>query len=261
MPQARVNNIKLHYEVTGQGEPLLFIHGLGSSGRDWAPQVSHFAADYQVVTVDLRGHGRSTKPSGAYSIKQFADDVAKVMHQLKIIPAHVIGVSLGGMVAFQLTIDAPALVRSLTIVNSGPEIVPRTWKEHVQVWQRLLLARVFSMQRMGQYIADRMFPKPEQEELRRGFVQLWAENDPRAYRASLRAAIGWSVTDRLKEIHSPVLVLTASDDYFPVELKRAYAALIPRAEVVVIPDTRHALPVEKPAKFNAALREFLQKSD
>jgi pimeloyl-ACP methyl ester carboxylesterase len=64
VPKQPVNDIELYYETAGQGEPLLFVHGLGSSGRDWEEQVPFFAERFRVVTADLRGHGRSEKPPG-----------------------------------------------------------------------------------------------------------------------------------------------------------------------------------------------------
>ena len=76
MANIRVNGIELNYEVSGRGQPILFIHGLGSSGRDWEYQVDYFANQYQAVTYDVRGHGKSAKPRGPYSLPLFAADAA-----------------------------------------------------------------------------------------------------------------------------------------------------------------------------------------
>ena len=117
-----VNDIQLYYEITGQGQPLLFIHGLGSSTRDWEAQVSPFAANYQVITFDLRGHGRSDKPPGPYTLPLFTADTAGLLKALGLDAAHVVGISLGGGIAFQLALDYPELVKTLTIVNSAPAL-------------------------------------------------------------------------------------------------------------------------------------------
>ncbi|MDH7487962.1 MAG: alpha/beta hydrolase [Anaerolineae bacterium] len=259
MPRIRVRDIGLHYEEVGAGEPLLFIHGLGSSGRDWEMQVPFFASEYRVVVFDLRGHGESDKPRGPYTMPQFAEDTAGLIEALGIAPAHVVGISLGGMIAFQLAIDRPDLVRSLVIVNSGPEFVARTFRERLAVLQRFLVVRLVGMRKMGEILAPRLFPKPEQGALREMLVERWAANDPRAYRDAMRAIVGWSVADRLGEIDIPTLVVAADEDYTPVSTKEAYVAKIPRAELAVIRDARHAVPVERPDEFNAAVGAFLAR--
>jgi pimeloyl-ACP methyl ester carboxylesterase len=259
MPKLHVRDIGLCYEVNGQGQPVVFIHGLGSSARDWELQVPVFSKQYQVVTFDIRGHGKSDKPRGPYSIPLFAADTAELIKELGFTPAHVVGISLGGMIALQLAVSAPDLVRSLTVVNAGPEFIVRTAKERLQVLQRQLIVRLLGMRKMGEVLSKRLFPKPDQEELRRLFVEHWAENDPRAYRDAMRAIVGWSVTDHLSEIQCPTLVIAADQDYTPVALKEGYAARMPRAELVVIGDSRHATPVEQPEQFNEALMAFLSR--
>jgi 3-oxoadipate enol-lactonase len=259
MPKLYVGDIDLYYEIAGQGQAILFIHGLGSSGRDWELQVAFFAKHYQVVTFDVRGHGQSDKPPGPYSVPLFATDTAELITSLGIAPAHVVGISMGGMVAFQLAVSTPDLVKSLVIVNSGPELILRTFKERLAGLQRLLVARLLGMRKMGQVLSKRLFPREEHQELRRTFIERWAGNDKRAYIDSMRAIVGWSVTDRLGAIRCPTLVIAADEDYTPVSLKEAYVAKMPQAELVVIADSRHATPVERPEQFNEALMVFLSK--
>ena len=102
MPMLQANGIDLNYEIIGQGPPLLFIHGLGSSGQDWEQQVAFFSKNYNVIIVDVRGHGASAKPPGPYSIQLFADDISSFIRTMDISPVHVVGISMGGMIAFQL---------------------------------------------------------------------------------------------------------------------------------------------------------------
>lgn len=259
MPKLYVDDIDLYYEIVGQGQPILFIHGLGSSGRDWELQVAFFAKHYRVVTFDVRGHGQSDKPPGPYSVPLFAADTAGLITSLGIAPAHVVGISMGGMVALQLAVSTPDLVKSLVIVNSGPELILRTFKERLAGLQRLLVARLLGMRKMGQVLSKRLFPREEHQELRRMFVERWAENDKRAYIDSMRAIVGWSVADHLGTIGCPTLVIAADEDYTPVSLKEAYVAKMPQAELVVIADSRHATPVERPEQFNEALMAFLSR--
>ena len=257
MPIQHVQGIDLHYQIEGSGEPVLFIHGLGSSTLDWQPQVEALCGRFKTVTFDVRGHGRSSKPLGRYSIPQFAADTAALMRSLEIGPAHIVGLSMGGMIAFELALQHPGLVRSLVIANSAPEFVLRPWRERLLWLERRLVVRLLGMRKIGALLGARLLPKPEQQGLRQGFVARWAQNDRRAYAASMRALVGWSVAARLHEIKCPVLVIAADEDYTPIAAKQAYVSQMPQAELVVIEDSRHLTPVERPEAFNTALLAFL----
>lgn len=256
--RARIRDIDVHYETHGAGEPLVLIHGLGSSTDDWAPQLPDLARHFRVITYDVRGHGRSDKPRGPYSVRQFADDALSLLEHLKVGPAHVLGISMGGMIAFQLAVDHPAAVKSLTIVNSGPELVLRTWRQRIAIYSRFAIVRLMGMRKMGEVLANKLLLGPQHAATRATFVERWSRNDPSAYLRALRALIGWSVTPRLGSISVPTLILTADQDYTPVPFKEAYTAKIPGARLVVVPDSRHMLPVECPAQFNRAALSFLR---
>lgn len=257
MPTLQTNGINLNYHEQGQGEPLLFLHGLGSQGEDWAFQVPFFAPSYRVITVDLRGHGASDKPTGPYSVAMMAEDVVGLLDALNIESAHIVGLSMGGMIAFQLVVDRPERVRSLVIVNSGPALVPRNVGERLRIQQRLLLARLFGPARTGKFLSKRLFPKPEQEALREQFVERWAMNDRDAYLAALRAIVGWGVMERIGEIRCPVLVVSGDRDYTPRDVKEAYTARIPGARFLLIEDSGHATPIDQAGPFNRMVLDFL----
>lgn len=259
MPKIQVNGIHLYYEIHGEGQPLLFIHGLGSSTRDWELQAPEFSKSYKVITFDLRGHGQSDKPAGPYSMGMFAADAAGLLRRLGIDQAHVAGISLGGSIAFQMAVDAPGMLKSLTIINSTPEVIIRTFQDRLNAWQRLATVQLLGMRNVGRVLGRRMFIKPEQESIRRMFTERWAENDKRAYLRALRALIGWSVLDRIGSISCPTLVIAADQDYTPIAVKENYVAKIPNARLAIISDSRHATPVEHPGEFNRALLEFLME--
>jgi 3-oxoadipate enol-lactonase len=260
VPTIRVNDIDLYYETAGEGPPVLLIHGLGSSTRDWEYQVGELARGYRVIAFDVRGHGRSDKPPGPYSVAQFAGDAVALLRALEAAPAHVVGLSMGGMIAFQMAVDAPQAVRSLTIVNSGPAMILRTFAQRAMIRVRFAVVRVWGMRALGRMIAQPLFPRPEQEKLRRRFMDSIAANDPRAYLDSLRALIGWSVEERIGGISCPVLIVSSDQDYTPVDWKRQYAARIPGARVVVVKNSRHVTPMDQPAELNRLVGEFLETS-
>lgn len=261
MPTLRINGIDLSYEAVGQGETVLFLHGLGSRSDDWQLQVPAFVDNYRVVTADMRGHGRTSKPPGPYSVPMMADDILGLLDALgsdaAAVGTHVIGLSMGGMIAFQLAADHPERVRSLVIVNSGPELVAHSFSDRLRILQRLLLARLFNPERTARFLGPRLFPKPEQEPLRARFIAQWAQNDPQAYRAAMRALVGWSVLDRVRGIACPTLVISGDRDYTPPATKAAYVAMMPNARLVVFEDSGHATPIDQAERFNACVLEFL----
>ncbi|MFJ3482003.1 alpha/beta fold hydrolase [Pseudomonas sp. NPDC090202] len=257
MPYFEHDGCALHYETFGQGEPLLLVHGLGSSAQDWEYQIPALAARYWVIAVDVRGHGRSDKPHERYSIPGFSADIEALLDHLQTGPVHLVGLSMGGMIGFQLAVDQPPLLKSLCIVNSSPQVKVKSFSDFRQVAKRWVLARLVSMEAIGKGLGRNLFPKPEQAELREKVARRWAQNDKRAYLASFDAIVGWGVQEHLSRISCPTLIVTADRDYTPVALKQAYAALIRDARVVVIEDSRHATPLDRPDKFNQVLLEFL----
>ena len=265
MPLTRVRDLDVHYEISGpagvDADTVLLVHGLGSSTEDWAPQVEALSQQFRVVTYDVRGHGQTSKPNGSYSVPQFAEDAAALIVQLGLGTVHVVGLSMGGMIGFQLAADRPDLVRSLVIVNSGPEMIPRTRKEKLAIAQRRLIIRVMGMRAWGKMLAERLLPNAEHAAMREAFATRWARNDRSAYLRALSALVGWTVTERLPGITCPVLVVTADQDYTPVPWKAWYTALMPHASLAVIANSRHMMPIERPAEFHEVLVPFLTQRE
>jgi pimeloyl-ACP methyl ester carboxylesterase len=259
MPKIKVNDIEMYYEISGQGDPLIFIHGLGSSARDWEFQVPKFTEVYQVVTVDLRGHGRSESPKGPYTIALFALDVAALVRELFRKPVHVVGLSMGSAVAWHLALDYPEVVRTLVLTNMSAEVPVKTWAMRLAFYSRVMIVRMLGMHMMGRVLAPRLFPEPGQTDLRRKMIERWGQNNKEGYMNSLYALKNWGIMDRLEEIQCPVLVMSADQDYSPLDHKKEYTRRMPQAELVVIQKARHALPLEKPEAFNAAVLNFLAR--
>lgn len=220
----------MYYEITGEGEPLVLIHGLGSSSRDWERQVPFFSKKYQVITLDIRGHGKTDKPKGPYSVPMFAKDVVELLKLLNIGPVHLVGISLGGAIALQFTINYPEMIKSLVVVNSRAGKVVT-----VNILKRTLIVKLRGMKKMGEVLAPILFIKPEQEEYRKRLIERWAENDSRAYLTALRTLKGWNVLNHLHTIKCPTLVIGSDEDYTPTSVKEAYTALIQNAKLIVFP--------------------------
>jgi len=258
MPDIRIDNINLHYETAGQGQPLLFLNGLGMSVRDWERQVAYFSTSYRVITFDYRGQGSSDKPAGPYSIPLFCDDTVRLLMAANVWPAHMVGLSMGGMIAFQMAVSHPELLRSMVIVNSGPDLMQRTRVQKIEFLRRRFIVRVFGMRMMAKILADRLFPREGQESLRGEMAQRWAQNDKDAYNNTVKALRDWSVSKYLGEIRCPTLVISADQDNTPVKYKEQYVSRMPDARLAVIPNSRHYTPLDQPEIFNEIVAEFLR---
>ncbi len=256
MSKIVVNDIEMYYEISGQGEPLVLIHGLGSSTRDWEDFIP-LLPNFQIITLDLRGHGQTTKPKGPYSIKMFANDIITLLKHLDIDSAHVLGISLGGAIALQISVDYPDSVKSTTIINSTAEILLDSFKMKMEAFKRKLIVKLVGMKKMGEVLAPRLFIKPEQEEQRQKLITRWAENDKKAYLSAMGALMGWSVMKDLPNIKCPALVVGSDGDYSTSEVKKEYTTLIPNAKFVEIQDARHAVTAEKPQELSKIVLEFL----
>lgn len=262
MPYLAANGVRLYYQSVGEGPALLLLHGLGSSSDDWELQLPEFAARYRVVAMDLRGHGRSDKPRGPYTMGDFAADAAGLLEGLDIPQAHVLGLSLGGMVAQQLALDWPERVLSLVLVNTFSRFVP--WEPHLmrRIARRLATFGGGGMEAVAEAVAASLFPRPTQRPLYDEAVRRFARNDLNGYRASVAAILRFNVERRLGEIRCPALIVAGDRDRTVSWRQKALMARrLPRARLVVIPDSGHATPLDQPARFNQRVLAFLESLD
>ena len=251
------DGVEIHYRCEGAGEALLLLHGLGSAADDWQAQIDYYQARYCVIAPDLRGHGRSGVNGKDYSMQRFARDVNELLDHLGIERVTIIGLSMGGAVAFQTALDQPARVRQLLIVNSGPSAKAKTLEHKFYISLRRLLAFLFKPSFFAKSIADRLFPASAMQPLREQFIERISANNWRSYRKSIEALSRWCVEDQLHRFTMPVAFICAEFDYTPVEFKQYFAERLPDAVVKVVADTHHALPVEAPAAFHQAVDDCL----
>jgi len=257
MPHATVNGIDLFHERIGAGPPLLLIHGLGSSGDDWAFQRDAFAREHSVILVDLRGSGRSSKPRGPYAIAQFAADLWALLDLLEVDTTHILGFSLGGSVALEMALAQPRRVQRLILCNALADYRTNTLRKWLEAHAQLTLVRALGVRRTARLIARRMFPREDQLPMRERVVDVVGSNPKPAYIATIHALIGWSALPRLREVGCDTLIIAAEHDYTPLAQRQAEARLFPRAQVEVIHGSRHGTPFDAIERFNACVLEFL----
>jgi len=257
MPRVLLGDLNVYYEVHGEGGPLILLHGLGSSTRDWQFQLDEFAAHYQVITLDLRGYGQTDHPPGPYSIRLMSQDVIALMDYLEISSFHLLGYSLGGAVALQIAVDHAHRIDKLIVINSQPSFIPANWRQKVEYYMRKMVVGTMGVQRLAPVIAKRLFPYHDQQDLRDLVIDRYSQNDAQAYLATLDALITWSIVPQLGKLHMPTLFIAAEHDYTPVEDKKRYVDQIPNARMVVVENSRHGTPLDQPEVFKGHVLDFL----
>jgi 3-oxoadipate enol-lactonase len=186
MPMIAVNDINMHYEIHGEGEPLVLIAGLATDVTAYERLIAALSQRYRVIAFDDRGVGRTDKPDIPYTIDMMAEDTAGLLSALGIGPAHVLGVSMGGRIAVALALRHPELVKSLILVSTFVKRIPTTWRRRlIGVWLTLPLLRT---------LGDK-YPQPR-------YAALHQRDASRNYDA----------TDRLHEIGVPTLILHGRKD-------------------------------------------------
>jgi pimeloyl-ACP methyl ester carboxylesterase len=274
MSTARVGDVDLYYEEHGRGFPCLMIMGLAADSTAWALQVPDFAKQFRTVVFDNRGVGRSAKPPGPYTIHGMADDAAGLLDRLDIARAHVVGVSMGGMIAQELVLRHPDRVRGLVLACTYPEPdeeVERQRRFSVSEFggsitadgeTRIDISTVDPMA-LFQHLLPRVFNQSFIETDLANLVQLFAGAlqwgfSMEAILGQIQAVMGHRTTERLHQIAAPTLVITGDADLLISPANSdVLARSIPGAQLVKVPGGSHAFNIETPAVFNRHVLEFL----
>jgi 3-oxoadipate enol-lactonase len=258
MPYAKVNDARLYYEVQGKGPTVLLLHPVGLDLTCWESQVGALLPSFRVLRVDLRGHGRSVAPPPPYSLSGSAADVHSLLLQLQVAPAHVIGLSFGGMVAQLVALEHPGDVRSLVLADTICTLSPEARRA---MRERGEAAKGGGMASVIESTLQRWFTSAfmDSEIVARCRQRLLAD-DVQGWAATWDAISEMDTEPRLKEIGVPTLVMIGEVDLsVPVSRARAMADLIPGAIFHVIAGAPHMAPLEQPDLFNPPVLEFLRK--
>ncbi|MBI3637623.1 MAG: alpha/beta fold hydrolase [Candidatus Rokubacteria bacterium] len=240
------------------GVPVLLLHGLGSSAGDWERQIPALLTRYAVLAVDLRGHGRSPRAAGAFTVEALADDVARTLGAEGVPAVHAVGLSLGACVALALALRHPARVRSLTLVNGFARFASAGPGAALRLAVRLVLLAAAPMSVVGAHVARGLFPRPEQAADRALAATRLARTPRGVYLAALAALARWDARDRLGDVRCPTLVVVGDrDTTVPRRAAAELVAAIPTARLVVLPDAGHIAVWDAAEAFNRALLAFL----
>lgn len=252
---------RTHYRISGHGEPVVLIHGVGLDLNMWEAQVAILANRFQVIRYDMLGHGSSATPIPATQLGDFVDQLAELVDALEFARIILIGFSMGGLIAHRFACLYPGKVKRLVLMNT---VFRRTPEQRRAVQQRVRQVAADGAAATADLAIQRWFSTgfrernaKEVETIRQRLIT----NDPQGYLAAYRifGDAGDEVPEQLKAITCPTLVLTGEDDVGSTpEMAEQLAACLPDAKVVVLPGLRHMAPIEGAKEVNAALLDFLE---
>jgi 3-oxoadipate enol-lactonase len=252
------NGIRMYAVEGGRGRPLVLLHGYGWDHTLWIDLFGRFAPRYRVIAGDTRGHGRSDKPPGPYTLSMMARDWRGLITALAAEPACLVGFSLGGMIASLLALEHPGAVEALVLVATLAEADPDV---EVKLEARIRTAREEGAI-AGAVVGARQIFSPRFMEANPDVIERFVQ-----WRASMpleplfdtaRSVYGFHLCERLREVRVPCLVVYADEDAItPPATVRRIAESLPRAQLVGIRDAGHMIPVEKPHEFATVLNSFL----
>lgn len=260
MPFVQLNRIERFYQETGRGDPLLLINGIGGTCLGWQPLLPALAEHFRVITSDNRGVGRSAAPDGPYTTRQLADDAAALLAHLGVTRTHVVGSSMGGMIAQELALAYPQLVDRLVLFATFAR--PRRaiidpWLTFVVQMKEHLDPTAVTLGWLPWLYPPAFLAQPERVEA----VLAWQEPYPapaHGIAAQAEAVRHHDALERLPQITASTLVLVGAEDVVtPVYYSRELAARIPGAKLQVLERGGHEALWEDPEVGAKVLLEFL----
>lgn len=261
MPRLRCNGVELRVEEVGAGPPLLLIMGLGASLETWVAQREAFAARYRVILFDNRGAGGSECPPPPWTVPDMAADAIGVLDALGIPRAHVLGVSMGGMIAQEMAIGWPDRIDRMVVGVSfaRPDPLRRAFLLFRR-WARLQGADLVQegVANLPWLVSPRVLNDPDRLEEILGIVGTMPLMAADAYSHQIDAILEHDTLSRLSMVRARTLVVAAAEDVLtPLMLSREIADAIPGARLHVLSRGNHAVQIEDPDAFNDAVLEFL----
>lgn len=252
----------LNFTAEGSGPDVVLIHGVGANLASWDGFVAAYGPGVRFIRVDLRGHGRSSLIREPYSVEKFSEDIVAVMDQLGVARAHIVGFSLGGLIAQCMALGWSDRIDRLAILSA---VAGRTEEERSRVLGRLDAIRAGGIQAVTGAARDRWFTEKfaaaHPERIAARITELVA-NDLDSYLEAYRVFGQGEFASRLHEIRHRTLVLTGEHDVGSnTRMARYMHQQIAGSQLVILPELRHSILVEAPDIVAAQVRRFLTAPD
>lgn len=264
------DGVRLYYEETGSGNPVVFVHEFAGDLRSYETQVRFFSRRYRCITFNARGYPPSDVPEDwtRYSQERARDDIRDVMKGLGVAKAHVVGISMGGFAALHFGLTYPEMASSLVVAGCGYGAAP----DKRQQFQEETARTAAQIASQGIPAVAKTYgagPTRVQYENKdpRGYAEFMAqlsEHSTLGAANTMRGVQGrrpslWELVDRMKKLEVPTLVATGDEDEPCLEPGLLMKRAIPTAALVVFPNTGHALNIEEPDLFNRTLADFFHQ--
>ena len=266
MPYVSVDDVKLYYEVTGEGYPLVWAHEFAGDYRSWESQVRFFARRYQVITYNARGYPPSDVPEdvSAYTQQQAVEDLRALLAHLGVQQGHIGGLSMGGSLALHFGLTHPEMCRSLIVAAAGSGSVnSEAWKAEAEA-----NAKRFESEGMN-VVADDYATGPARIQFQRKDPMGWQEfRDALAEHSSIGAANTFrgvqikrpsifDLKERMNRLTVPTLIMIGDEDEPCVDAAVFMKRNIPTAGLSVLPQSGHTINLEEPDLYNRVVLDFL----
>ena len=260
------NGVSYHVEVQGNGPAVFLLHGFTGSSATWAPHLAALRA-FTTVRIDFLGHGRSDTPADMqrYGMQACVDDVLAIQKQLGLRRCAVVGYSMGGRVAMRVAMQAPECLWALVLESASPGIADAAERRARVAQDAKLAARIRNegvaafadyWQALPLFASQSRLPQAARQAVRNQRLQHTADGLANSLQG-LGAGMQEPVLQRLRDLRLPVLLLAGALDAKYCGLANDMAILLPRSRVRIVPDAGHAVHLEQPAVFEAAVRDFL----
>jgi len=267
MPNISANGINIHYEIRGEGEPLLLIMGITAPGSVWEKHVAVWEKDFQCILLDNRGVGGSDKPMGPYSTGMLADDCASLLDELGISSARVVGVSMGSTIAQQMAIRHPHKVKSMVLMCPWA----RCDNKAKAIFELMVDCKArFRPEEFSRFIQQLIFSKAswDDPEVYEGMLSdrknAAFDTNPQpliGLEGQAAACIDHAVLEQPSLISHPTLVVGGDEDEFtPIWMTNEVASAIPGSELHIYPKSGHAFHWENLEHFNKLVKDWLVKN-
>jgi len=271
MPHAGTDDgVELFYEETGAGEPLVFVHEFAGDFRSWEPQVRYFSRRYHCIAYNARGYPPSGVPAdtASYSQERAWRDIEAVLDHLGLDRAHVIGLSMGGFATLHFGLNRPERARSLVVAGCGygAEGNQRERFQH----EAAATADLIESKGMGSF-AETYSLGPTRVQLENKDPRGWREFRDQLGEQSAKGSAStmrgvqrnrpsiFDLQDAMRALRVPTLIMTGDEDEPCLVPNVFMKRVIPSSALVVLPNSGHAINLEEPALFNAAVEEFLSQ--
>lgn len=252
--------VSIAYETKGSGPLVVFLHGIGGNRTNWYGQLEHFSDRFCAVTWDGRGYGASADPPQTLKFSDYADDLVHLLDHLKAERAHLVGLSMGGMIVQDFYGRYANRVATLSLVDTSPGFggVPEEVRRDFLSRRLDPLERGLTTKDIAPGVVEVLASKYASAAVRQQLIASLSALRVEPYKQALHAIVTTDFRSVLSKITVPTLVIVGEDDVVtPPSASEFLAKNIPGSVLVKIPQAGHLTNIEKPTEFNAILRPFL----